>query len=291
MIFDDDAPESAETPEPSEEATEEEAAEETTEETVDETEASEDEAGEEPAAEESSEESAEESGEESAEESSEESAEESGEETAEESSEESAEESGEETAEESSEESAEESGEETAEESSEESAEESSEESGEEDSELTLGESAPEEEEPRRPRQPALIRGKIDRHGVAIGTGRRKTSVARVRIIDGDGAMTINGRVLDDYFQIERDRQLIEAPLKATEMYGSVNVWVRVNGGGLTGQAGAIVLGIARALQAKNPDLHEALSDGGYLTRDGRMVERKKYGYKKARKSFQFSKR
>ncbi len=239
MIFDDDAPESAETPEPSEEATEEEAAEETTEETVDEAEASEDEAGEEPAAEEA----------------------------------------------------AEESGEETAEESGEESAEESSEETAEEGSELTLGESAPEEEEPRRPRQPVLIRGKIDRHGVAIGTGRRKTSVARVRIIDGDGAMTINGRVLDDYFQIERDRLLIEAPLKATEMYGSVDVWVRVNGGGLTGQAGAIVLGIARALQAKNPDLHEALSDGGYLTRDGRMVERKKYGYKKARKSFQFSKR
>ena len=279
MIFDDDAPESAETPEPSEEATEEEAAEETTEETVDEAEASEDEAGEEPAAEEA----AEESGEETAEESGEESAEESSEETAEESSEETAEDSGEETAEESSEETAEESGEETAEESSEETAEEGS--------ELTLGESAPEEEEPRRPRQPVLIRGKIDRHGVAIGTGRRKTSVARVRIIDGDGAMTINGRVLDDYFQIERDRLLIEAPLKATEMYGSVDVWVRVNGGGLTGQAGAIVLGIARALQAKNPDLHEALSDGGYLTRDGRMVERKKYGYKKARKSFQFSKR
>ena len=307
MIFDDDAPESAETPEPSEEATEEEAAEETTEETteetVDEAEASEDEAGEEPAAEEAAEESgeetAEESGEESAEESSEETAEESSEETAEDSGEETAEESSEETAEESSEETAEESGEETAEESSEEtaeesgeeSAEESSEETAEEGSELTLGESAPEEEEPRRPRQPVLIRGKIDRHGVAIGTGRRKTSVARVRIIDGDGAMTINGRVLDDYFQIERDRLLIEAPLKATEMYGSVDVWVRVNGGGLTGQAGAIVLGIARALQAKNPDLHEALSDGGYLTRDGRMVERKKYGYKKARKSFQFSKR
>ncbi len=295
MIFDDDAPESAETPEPSEEATEEEAAEETTEETVDEAEASEDEAGEEPAAEEAAEESgeetAEESGEESAEESSEETAEESSEETAEDSGEETAEESSEETAEESGEETAEESSEETAEESGEESAEESSEETAEEGSELTLGESAPEEEEPRRPRQPVLIRGKIDRHGVAIGTGRRKTSVARVRIIDGDGAMTINGRVLDDYFQIERDRLLIEAPLKATEMYGSVDVWVRVNGGGLTGQAGAIVLGIARALQAKNPDLHEALSDGGYLTRDGRMVERKKYGYKKARKSFQFSKR
>jgi small subunit ribosomal protein S9 len=157
--------------------------------------------------------------------------------------------------------------------------------------ELTLGEGSSEDEEPRTPRQPALIRGKIDRHGVAIGTGRRKTAVARVRITDGDGGMTINGRALDNYFQIERDRLLIEAPLKATETFGSVNVWVRVNGGGPTGQAGAIVLGIARALQAKNPNLHEALSDGGYLTRDGRMVERKKYGYKKARKSFQFSKR
>jgi len=171
--------------------------------------------------------------------------------------------------------------------------EEASDESGdtEDGAELTLGEASSEDEEPRTPRQPALIRGKIDRHGVAIGTGRRKTAVARVRITDGDGGMTINGRALDNYFQIERDRLLIEAPLRATEMLGSVNVWVRVNGGGPTGQAGAIVLGIARALQAKNPNLHEALSDGGYLTRDGRMVERKKYGYKKARKSFQFSKR
>ena len=160
-----------------------------------------------------------------------------------------------------------------------------------ETAELTLGEGSEEDEEPRVPRQPSLIRGKIDRHGVAIGTGRRKTAVARVRITDGDGAMTINGRELDQYFQIERDRLVIEAPLKATETLGSVNVWGRVNGGGPTGQAGAIVLGIARALQAKNPNLHEALRDGGYLTRDGRMVERKKYGYKKARKSFQFSKR
>ena len=159
------------------------------------------------------------------------------------------------------------------------------------DAELTLGEGTDEPEEPREPRMPTLIRGKIDRHGVAIGTGRRKTAVARVRIQDGDGQMTINGRALDNYFQIERDRLLIEAPLRATEMLGSVDVWVRVNGGGPTGQAGAIVLGIARALQAKKPLLHETLSDGGYLTRDGRMVERKKYGYKKARKSFQFSKR
>ena len=148
-----------------------------------------------------------------------------------------------------------------------------------------------EDEEPRVPRQPSLIRGKIDRHGVAIGTGRRKTAVARVRITDGDGAMTINGRQLDEYFQIERDRLVIEAPLKATETLGSVDVWVRVNGGGPTGQAGASVRGIARALQAKNPNLHEALSDGGYLSRDGRMVERKKYGQPGARKRFQFSKR
>ncbi|MBQ18758.1 MAG: 30S ribosomal protein S9 [Planctomycetaceae bacterium] len=126
---------------------------------------------------------------------------------------------------------------------------------------------------------------------MAIGTGRRKTSVARVRIKDGDGGMEINGRSLEEYFQIERDQLVVQAPLKATETLGDVDVWVRVNGGGTTGQAGAIVLGIARALQARNPDLHEALSDGGYLTRDGRMVERKKYGYKKARKSFQFSKR
>ncbi|MFP6766824.1 MAG: 30S ribosomal protein S9 [Planctomycetaceae bacterium] len=126
---------------------------------------------------------------------------------------------------------------------------------------------------------------------MAIGTGRRKTSVARVRIKDGGGGMEINGRSLEEYFQIERDQLVVQAPLKATETLGDVDVWVRVNGGGTTGQAGAIVLGIARALQARNPDLHEALSDGGYLTRDGRMVERKKYGYKKARKSFQFSKR
>ena len=289
MIFDDDdAPDASESSESSEssEETPEEAAEETTEE----------------AAEETPEDAAEETAEDAAEETAEDAAEETAEDTVDESADEPAaseDEAGEESAaaEESAEEApAEESeAEESADESSEESAEESSEESGEgsaeDGSELTLGESAAEEEEPRAPRQPLLIRGKIDRHGVAIGTGRRKSSVARVRIVDGDGAMVINGRTLDNYFQIERDRLLIEAPLKATETFGTVDVWVRVNGGGLTGQAGAIVLGIARALQAKNPDLHEALSDGGYLTRDGRMVERKKYGYKKARKSFQFSKR
>lgn len=136
-----------------------------------------------------------------------------------------------------------------------------------------------------------LIRGKVDRFGVAIGTGRRKTAVARVRVKEGEGKLSINGRSLDEYFHIERYRADVEAPLRAADMQGKVDVWVRVNGGGPTGQAGAIVLGIARALQAMKPELHHALSDGGYLTRDGRMVERKKYGYKKARKSFQFSKR
>lgn len=141
------------------------------------------------------------------------------------------------------------------------------------------------------PRPAALIRGRIDERGVAMGTGRRKTAVARVRITDGDGKFTINDREFADYFPLERDQQMIHAPLKATDALGKVDVWVRVNGGGSTGQTGAVVLGIARALQAKDPQLHVKLSEGGYLTRDGRMVERKKYGLRKARRSFQFSKR
>ena len=141
------------------------------------------------------------------------------------------------------------------------------------------------------PKVASVIRGKVTAEGVALGTGRRKTAVARVRIQDGDGKLTINGREFDEYFKLERDRSMVQAPLKATEMDGKLDVWVRVKGGGSTGQTGAVVLGIARALQAKDPDLHHTLSVGGYLTRDGRMVERKKYGYKKARKSFQFSKR
>jgi small subunit ribosomal protein S9 len=153
---------------------------------------------------------------------------------------------------------------------------------------LDIGSEAGTEEEYR---SSGTIRGQVDERGVAMGTGRRKTSVARVRIQDGSGNIEINGRSLEQYFPVERDRQMILAPLQATESDKSVDVWVRVTGGGPTGQAGAVILGIARALQARNPDLHHALSDGGFLTRDGRMVERKKYGYKKARRSFQFSKR
>lgn len=155
---------------------------------------------------------------------------------------------------------------------------------------LTLGEGPP-ADEVVNPNYRPVIRGKIDRFGAAMGTGRRKTSVARVRVKEGDGSLTINGRELTDYFPTERDQQMVFAPLKATGTFGKVDVWVRVNGGGTTGQTGAIVLGIARALQARDASLHHQLSEGGYLTRDGRMVERKKYGFKKARKSFQFSKR
>ncbi|MEO1995340.1 MAG: 30S ribosomal protein S9 [Planctomycetaceae bacterium] len=156
--------------------------------------------------------------------------------------------------------------------------------------ELTLGSGAP-ADETSEPAVAPTIRGKIDRFGVAMGTGRRKTAVARVRIKDGDGKFIINGRPLEEYLCVERDRRLVEAPLKAVEKHGKVDVWIRVNGGGTTGQTGAISLGIARALQAINPGFHGTLSSGGYLTRDSRMVERKKYGFRKARRSFQFSKR
>ena len=136
-----------------------------------------------------------------------------------------------------------------------------------------------------------VVRGKVDRFGVAMGTGRRKTSVARVRIKDGSGEFQINGRSLEEYFGVERDCNMVKAPLELTDRLGKVDVSIRVNGGGTTGQTGAIVLGIARALQAIDSSLHHKLSEAGYLTRDGRMVERKKYGLRKARRSFQFSKR
>tara|TARA_R110002111_G_scaffold107056_2_gene165521 strand:+ start:105659 stop:106258 length:600 start_codon:yes stop_codon:yes gene_type:complete len=159
--------------------------------------------------------------------------------------------------------------------------------------ELTLGSNlaTDESEEDDILKPEPVIRGKLDKHGVAMGTGRRKTAVARVRIRPGAGKLTINGLALEEYLRVERDRQMVEAPLKATETFGKVDVWVRVNGGGTTGQTGAIVLGIARALEAYNNQFHETLSAGRFLTRDSRMVERKKFGFKKARKSFQFSKR
>jgi len=147
------------------------------------------------------------------------------------------------------------------------------------------------EVEEAKPYVEPKIRGRIDKFGTAMGTGRRKTSVARVRIKDGTGAFTINNRPMEEYFCLERDQKMVKAPLVAAGELGNVDVWVRTHGGGLTGQTGAVVLGVARALQVRNPANHTTLADGGFLTRDSRMVERKKYGLAKARKSFQFSKR
>jgi small subunit ribosomal protein S9 len=157
--------------------------------------------------------------------------------------------------------------------------------------ELTLGSGAPAEATDESQSAPRSVRGRIDRFGVAMGTGRRKTSVARVRIRKGSGKLTINDRPLEDFFRIEKNRAMIENVLRSTDTFGKVDVWVRAQGGGTTGQAGAVVLGMARALQVMDPGLHQRLSEGGFLTRDSRMVERKKYGKKKARRSFQFSKR
>lgn len=123
------------------------------------------------------------------------------------------------------------------------------------------------------------------------GTGRRKTSVARVRIKPGSGAIKINKRELKGYFTRPQDISDVLAPLKATDTISSIDVFVNVTGGGITGQSGAIMLGIARALKLYDPSLLQQLRDGGYLTRDSRMVERKKPGKAGARKRFQFSKR
>lgn len=123
------------------------------------------------------------------------------------------------------------------------------------------------------------------------GTGRRKTAVARVRIREGNGRFLVNGLPVDEYFPDYAHATRAAAPVQATEMAARLDVFVNVKGSGKCSQAGAVVMGLARALKAYRPDLDDALRAGGFLTRDPRMVERKKYGHKKARKSFQFSKR
>jgi small subunit ribosomal protein S9 len=144
-----------------------------------------------------------------------------------------------------------------------------------------------------------------------LGTGRRKTAVARVTLTEGGGQITINGRPLEDYFTEDKDRAAVVGPLELTEMRNRLDLHARVQGGGFTGQAGAVCQGVARALKqmfglttpaAEGVDgaegaeegvvnMAKRLRDSGFLTRDGRMKERKKYGRKGARKSFQFSKR
>ncbi|WLR50996.1 30S ribosomal protein S9 [Bacillus tianshenii] len=123
------------------------------------------------------------------------------------------------------------------------------------------------------------------------GTGRRKKSVARVRLVPGEGRVLVNGRDAEEFFPLETLRVILKQPLVATETQGSYDVHVNVNGGGYTGQAGAIRHGIARALLQADPEYRLTLKRGGFLTRDSRAKERKKYGLKGARRAPQFSKR
>ncbi len=123
------------------------------------------------------------------------------------------------------------------------------------------------------------------------GTGRRKSSVARVRIKPGDGKLQVNKKELKEYFVREQDRKAVVAPLETVGARKTFDIFINVKGGGTTGQAGASLLGIARALKKYDTSYMQALRDGGHLTRDPRMVERKKPGQSGARKKFQFSKR
>jgi len=124
-----------------------------------------------------------------------------------------------------------------------------------------------------------------------IGTGRRKKAIARVRLVPGTGKVTINKRDIENYFNYETLRTMLREPLMITDTLGQYDVLVNVHGGGYTGQAGAIRHGISRALLQADAELRPILKKAGFLTRDPRMKERKKYGLKKARKASQFSKR
>ena len=123
------------------------------------------------------------------------------------------------------------------------------------------------------------------------GVGRRKSACARVRIAPGTGKIEINGRTLNDYFTAERDRKAIFGPLEVSSVAGKMDVFVNADGGGPSGQTGAIVMGLGRALAKYDNSLEAPLRGAGYLTRDSRMKERKKYGQRGARRRFQFSKR
>jgi small subunit ribosomal protein S9 len=150
---------------------------------------------------------------------------------------------------------------------------------------------APAEETPETQTRPIkLPTPPADRHWF-WGTGRRKKSIARVRIRPGDGKFLVNNRQMDEFFTEERDRNDVVAPLQVTKMTGSWDVHCNVRGGGSTGQAGAILLGLARALIEAVPDIEHDLRVHGLMTRDARMKERKKPGQPGARRRFQFSKR
>ncbi|WNJ98726.1 30S ribosomal protein S9 [Thalassospiraceae bacterium LMO-JJ14] len=146
-----------------------------------------------------------------------------------------------------------------------------------------LAEAAAENQEPRTQQ--------LDAQGRAYATGRRKDAVARVWIKPGRGVITVNGREFERYFARPVLRMVINQPFEVAAREGQYDVFVTVKGGGLSGQAGAVRHGISRALTLYEPDLRGALKKEGFLTRDSRTVERKKYGRRKARRSFQFSKR
>ena len=126
---------------------------------------------------------------------------------------------------------------------------------------------------------------------IAIGTGRRKTAVARVFVRDGSGKIVVNGKDVKEYFVTEEQVKVVQQPLLVTSMGAKYDILINVVGGGLNGQAAACLHGISRALVQIDPDARTALKANGYLTRDPRMVERKKYGQRGARRRFQFSKR
>jgi small subunit ribosomal protein S9 len=143
---------------------------------------------------------------------------------------------------------------------------------------------------PATPEAPKHVQ-KLDAQGRAYATGKRKDAVARVWIKPGPGKITINERAIEVYFARPVLRMMIQQPFVAANRAGQYDVVCTVSGGGLSGQAGALRHGISRALTYFEPELRGALKKGGFLTRDSRVVERKKYGRKKARRSFQFSKR
>ena len=126
---------------------------------------------------------------------------------------------------------------------------------------------------------------------IAIGTGRRKTAVARVFVRDGSGKIVVNGKDVKEYFVTAEQIQIVQQPLLVTSMGSKYDVLINVQGGGMNGQAAACLHGISRAIVQIDPDARTSLKANGYLTRDSRMVERKKYGQKGARRRFQFSKR
>ena len=143
---------------------------------------------------------------------------------------------------------------------------------------------------PATPEAPKYVQ-KLDKQGRAYGTGKRKNAVARVWVKPGSGKIVVNTRAVEVFFARPVLRMLIQQPLVAANRAGQYDVTCTVSGGGLSGQAGAVRHGLSKALTAYEPDLRGVLKKGGFLTRDSRVVERKKYGHKKARRSFQFSKR